>query len=70
MGFDDRAALDGTGFNDVRINRALSEELNALELLGFVGEAVNKLAADELALSFRIGNTRQLVHEALGVHPR
>ena len=57
---DDRAALDRAGLDDVRINRALGEEFYVFKLLGFVGEAVDEFAADELALRLRIGNACQL----------
>ena len=60
-----RAALDRAGFDHVRVNRALREEFHALELLGLVGEAVDELAADQLALRLRVGNARQLGQEAV-----
>ncbi len=56
----DRAALQNVG-----IDGALSQEADAVELIGLLGEDVDKLLADNLALRLRIGHAGQLVQEAI-----
>ena len=56
------------GLDDVGIDRALAEELDASELLGLLLEHADELAADALALQLRIGDALRLLQEArLGV---
>jgi hypothetical protein len=49
-----RDALDHVG-----IERALGQEVGAVDLLGFAVEHVDELAADDLALGLRITDARQ-----------
>ena len=50
----------GPAFDDVRVNGPLSQEINPLQLSGFFLEYADELAADDLALLFRVGNALQL----------
>ncbi len=53
-------------FDHVRIDRALRQPLDALELVRLFVEHLDELAADDLALLFRVADTVQRVEEALG----
>ena len=69
--------LDAVGLEDVGIDRALAEELDAVELARFFFKDADELGADDLALLFGIGDAGELVEEAVdcvnvdevGVHP-
>jgi hypothetical protein len=52
---DRGAAAEGHALDDVRIERALRQEIGAAELLGLFLEHFDEQAADRLALLFRIG---------------
>lgn len=65
VGFDDRAAFDRAGFNDVRIDGSLGEEGDPLEFLGLIGKAADKFVPDDFALCFRIGYAGNLLQETL-----
>ncbi len=53
------------GFQDVRIDGALSEEFDSLELSGFFGEDVDEFLSDDLAFGLGIGYAGQFVEEAV-----
>ena len=55
----------GLALEDVRPDRALREELHAVELAGFVGKHVDELLADDVALLLRRAHARELVEEAV-----
>ncbi len=59
-------SLDGTALKDVGIDGALSQEADAVQLGGLLGEDIDELLADDLALLLRVGNAGQLVQEAVG----
>ena len=63
--FDDRAAFDLAGFDDVRVNRALREKIDIADLGRLVRKHRDKLSADDLALFFRLAHARHPVEEAL-----
>ena len=58
-------ALDGAGFENVGVDGALGEEVDAVELLGLFGKDVDEFLADDLALRLRVGHAGQLVEEAV-----
>ena len=60
-----RAVGRGAAFDHVGIERALGEELGALDLRGFVVEAVDERVADAAALFLRIGDAGQRCEEPL-----
>ena len=66
VALDDRAALDLTAFDHVGINGALGKMVALAQLFGFFLEDLHKVAADDLALLFRIGHALQVGEEALG----
>ena len=53
-------------FDDVGIERALRQELGAADFFGFGLEHLDEIFADNLALSFRIGDAGQRGEELLG----
>ena len=57
--------LRASGFNHVRIDRALGEPAGILDLFGFSLEDVHKFAADDLALLLGVGDARERIHEAV-----
>ncbi len=52
-------------FEDVGVDRPLSEELYALEFSRLLGEDLDEDTADDLALSFGIRHARERVKEAV-----
>ena len=50
-------------FKNIRIDRSLRQELNALLLAGFLLKNTDKFRADNFTLLLRLGNTRQLIKE-------
>ena len=71
MALDDGArSLVGNGFDDVGVQRALSEELHVvpggLDGLGFLVEDVDEGVADDLALLLRIVHAGQQAEEQIG----
>lgn len=60
------AAGEGDAFDDVRIERALGEEIGAAELLGLFLEDLDEETADDLALGLRIADAFELADEAIG----
>ena len=58
--------LDPFALDDIRIDRALREEIDVLEFAGLLFENADEFASDDFALCFRIGNIGQLVEEAVG----
>ena len=61
--------LDAVGLQNVGVDGALSQEIDALQLLGLVIKDLNKFLADDFALGFGIGNPGQLVKEPIhGIH--
>ena len=61
VGLDALVALD-----DVGVDRALAEEVDALELGGLFFKDVDELLADDLALALGLRNARELIEEAVG----
>ena len=59
-------ALDGAAFDDVGVNRPLREEFDAAEFAGLLLEDADELGAYYLALLLGVGDSRQLVKEAVG----
>lgn len=62
--------LDGldrlrAGLDDIRINRALAQEFDAVELAGLFFKDADKLAADDLTLLLRVADAAQLIQEAV-----
>jgi len=49
------AGLGASRFDDIRVDRALRQPLDAVQLVRFLVEDFNKLAADDLAFLFRVG---------------
>ena len=64
MGFDRLHRL-GPGFNDVRINRPLREEVDPLQLSGLLLKDTDEFRPDDLPLLLRIIYPGQLVQEAV-----
>ena len=64
------AALPAAAFDHIGINGALHQIGYLAQLTGLFLKDADELLADDLALFFRFGHTRQLVQEAIGgVHP-
>ncbi len=59
-------SLDTVRLENVGINGALSEELNALELVCFLSENIYKYLADDLALCLGLRNSGESIEEAVG----
>ena len=57
--------LDGTGFDDVRVDGALRQEADAVQLAGLFLEHADEFRADDLALLLGIRHAGQLVQEAV-----
>ena len=57
--------LDGAAFQDVGIDGALRQKLDAVLLAGFLFEHADELGADDLALALRLGDARQLIQKAV-----
>ena len=57
--------LDAVGFEDIGIDGALCEELDAVELARFFLKDADELGADDLALLFGLGDAGELVEEAV-----
>ena len=56
-------------FQNIRPNRTLRQELNAVQLPGLLSKDLDKLTADNFPLGLRVGNPCQLVKEPVhGVH--
>ena len=74
MRLDVRGAVAATGFDDVRVKRALHEELDLLALgTGLLYhlalrllESADEFFADDLALRLRIGDALECIEEILG----
>ena len=61
--------LYAVALKNVGVDSALTEKLNAVKLLCFLGKDVNKLLADNLALGFGVGDARKLVKKTVyGIH--
>src|SRR5690606_15577972 len=60
---DGRAAGERYGFDDVRIECPLGEELRAAELLGFLFEGFNEQTTNDLALGFGVGLALKFANE-------
>ena len=60
VGLDARLALE-----DIRPDRALAEEGDAVEPARLFGEDLDELPADDLALLLGVGDARELVEEAV-----
>ena len=58
--------LDAVGFQYVGVDGALSQEVDALQLGGFLVKDLYELAADYLALLLGVGHAGQQVQEAVG----
>ena len=54
-----------SALNDIRINRALRQEMDTVQLACFFFKHTDKLRADNLALLLRLGNARQFIQEAV-----
>ena len=73
MALDVRRAGSTTGLDDIRIERALDEELNRLAVRTCLGDEIalgrlehpDELAADDLALGLRIAHSCECLEEAL-----
>ena len=57
--------LDGTGFDDVRIDRSLSQETDAVQLAGLFLENAYELRSDDFPFLLRISHSRQFVEETV-----
>ena len=57
--------LDGAGFHDVRVDGALGQEADAVQLAGLLLEHADEFRADDLALLLGIGHAGELVEEAV-----
>ena len=55
----------GLALEDVRPDRALREERDAVEFAGLLGEDVDELLADDVALLLGVGDAGELVEEAV-----
>ena len=53
------ACLTSAGLNNVRVDSALCQELNAVQLLGFVKEDLPELGTNQAALHLWLGNASQ-----------
>ena len=59
----------GFAFQNIRPDRALGQEGDAVQLAGLFGKDVDEFAADDVSLLLRVGDARQLVQEAVsGIH--
>lgn len=60
-------SLDGLGaaLDDVGVNGALAQKLNAVQLPGLLLKDTDELRADDLPLPLRLGHAGQLVQEAV-----
>ena len=65
MRFDHGAAVPGSAFNHVRIDRALGEEIHSTDFFCLFLKYIHKLRADDLSLHLRIRHAGQLDVEAL-----
>ena len=73
MALDVRRAGSATGLDDIRIERALNEELNRLAVRTCLGDEIalgrlehpDEFAADDLALGLRIAHPCECLEEAL-----
>ena len=57
--------FDALGFQDIRIDRSLSQEFDPFQFGGFFGEDVDEFLPDDLPLLFRIVDTRELLQETV-----
>ena len=57
--------LDAVTLEDIGVDGALSEELDAIELLSLLGEYIDEFLADDLTLFLGLGNIRELIEEAV-----
>ena len=57
--------LDRTALQNVRIDGALCQEADPVQLVGLFGKDINKLFANDLALCLGIRDTGQLIQEAV-----
>ncbi|MNJ54297.1 hypothetical protein D3C77_497310 [compost metagenome] len=64
MGFDSLSCRC-TALHDIRVQRALCQEFEIIELHGFFLEHINKFVTDNFPFLFRIIHTCQLGQEAL-----
>ena len=61
--------FDAVGLQNVGIDGALGQEVDALQLFGLIVEHLNEFLSDDFPLGFGIGDTGQLVQETVhGVH--
>ena len=71
VGLDDMrlAGLGAGGLDDIRVDGALRQEADILELVRFLFEHLDEQAADDLALGLRVGDALERRQEALrGIH--
>ena len=61
----DHGGIAETGFNHVGVDRALDEEVDFADLLGFGLEDADKLFADDLALCLGLRDAGELCEEAV-----
>ena len=63
MALDD-GSIAGTGFDDVRINRSLSQEIDRSDFTAFVFEDTDKFFTNDFPLPFRIADAFEFAEEA------
>ena len=65
MALDERGgvAIDGHGFDDIRVQRALSEELGFADFAGRFLENVDEGVADDLAFSFGVSDALEFAQK-------
>ena len=57
--------LNASAFRNIRINRSLGKESDAIKFLGFFGKDIDEGFADDFAFLFRIADAFQLVEKAV-----
>ena len=57
--------LSRLGPDNIRINRSLSQEIDAVQLAGFLFKNTNKLRADDFTLLLRFADPSKLIKETI-----
>ncbi len=60
VALDDGASPPSAGLDDVGVDGALGQKVDAADLLGLFLKDADELLADDLALLLRLGDARQL----------
>jgi len=61
----DHGGITHTAFDDVRVDRALDQEIDFADFLAFFFKDADEFLANDFALAFGIGNTGELAEEAV-----